>query len=149
MKKTPTKKTKRRDGFTESDKHVLNGIKLYPWTPARSIAAQSCGMLYPEIGKAGWEQYRRTKLYPGAVKDTIIALYLCTLDEDAVDQADSAPVEAYRQARQWAAKLRIHDIKNDEFWQAYAKFSEIMTEVDKSITTPRVEPGEEADEGNE
>lgn len=145
--KKPAKKSKPRDGFTESDKHVLNGVKLYPWTPARSIAAQGCGMLYPEIGKDGWDQYRRTKLYPGAVKDTIIALYLCTLDEDAVDQADAAPIEAYRQARKWAAGLRIHDTKNDEFWQAYAKFSEIMTEVTKAIKVPDVD--EEAPDPNE
>lgn len=143
------KKTKPRDGFTESDKHVLSGIELYPWTPARSIAAQACGMLYPEIGKDGWDQYRRTKLYPGAVKDVIICLYLMTLDEDAVDQADSAPVEAYRQARKWAAGLRIHDTKNDEFWQAYAKFSEIMTEVDKSIVTPKPGDDDEAPDPNE
>lgn len=143
MKKKPAKT---RDSFTESDKHVLNGIKLYPWTPARSIAAQACGMLYPEIGKDGWDQYKRTKLYPGAVKDVIICLYLMTLDEDAVDMADAAPVEAYRQARTWAAGLRIHSTKNDEFWQAYAKFSEVMVEVDKAITTPTKTDGEEPDD---
>lgn len=131
------KPAKARDAFTGSDKHVLNGVKLYPWTPARIIAAQSLGMIYPEIGKDGWDQYRRTKLYPGAVKDVIICLYLMTLDEDAVDNADAAPVEAYKQARKWAAGLKIHDTKNDEFWQAYAKFSEIMTERDKATTVPK------------
>lgn len=139
------KKPKKHDAFTDSDKHVLRGIKLYPWTAARSICAQSMGMLYPDIGKEGWDQYRRTKLYPGAVKDVCIALWLCTQDEDAVDMADAAPVEAYRQARKWAAGLRIHDTKNDEFWQAYAKFSEIMTEVDRSVTTPKVEGDVEDD----
>lgn len=150
MRKKPAKKDKPRDGFTESDKHVLNGVKLYPWTPARVIAAQAMGMLYPDIGKEGWDQYRRTKLYSGAVRDVIIALWLCTIDENAVDEADAAPQDAYKRARAWAAGLRIHDTKNDEFWQAYAKFSEIMTEVDKAVAIPEPKEGEEPDEpGNE
>lgn len=142
MKKKPAKK---KYAFTDSDKHVLHGIKLYPWTPARVIAAQSLGMLYPDIGREGWDQYRRTKVYPGAVKDVIICLWLCTQDEDAVDMADAAPVEAYRQARKWAAGLGIHKPGSDAFWQAYAKFSDIMTEVDESITAPKIESEDDPD----
>lgn len=141
---------KKPDAFTDSDKHVISGINLFPWTPSRVIAAQNMGQLYPEIGKDGWDQYRRTKLYPGAVKDVIISLWLCTRNEEEVDQADCAPVEAYRQARTWAAGLGIHDTKKDAFWQAYAKFADIMGEVDKAITVPKVEGGEESpDPGNE
>lgn len=145
-----SKKAKKKpDAFTDSDKHILNGTKLYPWTPARIIAGQAMGMLYPEIGKDGWDQYRRTKVYPGAVKDVVICLFLCSQTNDEVDEADVAPVEAYRKARAWAAGLGIHKPGSDAFWQAYAKFSDIMTEVDKSTTVPKVEPGEEPDEGNE
>lgn len=145
MKKKPAKK---RDAFTDSDKHVLHGIKLFPWTAARAIAGQSCGMLYPDIGKEGWDQYRRTKLYPGAVKDVILCLWLCTQTEDQVDMADAAPLDAYRQARAWATGLGIHKTGSDAFWQAYAKFSDIMTEVDSSITTPKIDTDEEPDDPN-
>lgn len=147
MKKKKTAKP--RDSFTESDKHVLNGIKLFPWTPARLIAAQAMGMLFPDIGKEGWDQYRRTKLYSGAVRDTIICLWLCTIDEDAVDQADAAPLDAYKRARAWATGLGIHDTNKDAFWQAYAKFSEIVTEVDKAVTTPKTDPAEDDPDPNE
>lgn len=142
-------KKKKPDAFTDSDKHVLHGTKLFPWTPARIIAGQSMGLLYPEIGKDGWDQYKRTKIYPGALRDTIICLWLCTRNEIQVDEADSAPQEAYRQARSWATALKIHKAGSNEFWQAYAKFAEIMGEVDESFTVPKVEPGEEPDEGNE
>lgn len=139
----------RKDSFVSSDKHVLNGIKLYPWTPARVIAAQAMGILYPRIGKDGWDQYKRTKTYPGCVKDVIIALWLLTQTPEQVDDADRAPVEAYGTARSWATALGVHRIDSDAFWQAYAKFSDIMTEVDESITKPKIEDGEEPDEGNE
>lgn len=142
------KKARKADPFTQSDKHVLDGVRLFPWTPSRVIAAQTMGMLYPEIGKEGWDQYRRTKVYPGAVKDVIICLWLCTQNEEEVDLADCAPVEAYNQARKWAASLGIHDIKGNPFWQAYNKFAEIMGQVDKAMTFPK-NSGEEPDEGND
>lgn len=111
------------------------------------IAGQAMGLLYPEIGKDGWDQYRRTKVYPGAIKDVIICLWLCTQDHEQVDAADAAPVQAYDEARKWAADLGIHKPGSDEFWQAYAKFSDIMMEVDKSTTIPKANPGEdEADD---
>lgn len=144
-------KKKKPDAFTDSDKHILNGVKLFPWTPARVIAAQNMGQLYPEIGKDGFDQYRRTKVYPGALKDTIICLWLCTRTEDEVDMADAAPVEAYKDARKWAAGLGIHKIGSDGFWQAYGKFVELMGEVDQSFTIPKkTEENEEGtDTGNE
>lgn len=143
------KTAKKKDAFTKSDKHVLNGIKLFPWTPSRIIAAQAMGLLYPEIGKDGWDQYRRTKVYPGAVKDVIICLWLCAQTNDRVDEADAAPVEAYSEARRWAAGLGIHKPGSDQFWQAYVKFSEIIKEVDDSATVPKGDNDEEAPDPNE
>jgi hypothetical protein len=150
MKKT-AKKVRPLNPFIDSDKHVLNGLKLQPWTPSRIIAANSMGMLWPRIGKEGWDQYSRTKTYPGVLRDIIVGLWLCLQDWQRVDEADAAPVEAYSEARKWAAELGIHRIDSDEFWQAYGKFVEIMSEVDKSFTKPAPAKGseEEADEGNE
>lgn len=147
MKKKKTSKP--RDSFTESDKHVLHGTKLYPWTAGREIASQAMGLLYPEIGKEGWDQYRRTKVYPGALKDTIICLWICTQTETQVDDADVAPVEAYRQARKWAASLGIHKLGSDAFWQAYNKFADIVMEARRAMTAPKVEPGDDDHDPNE
>lgn len=145
------KSAKTPDPFTDSDKHVLHGIKLYPWTAARMICAQSMGLLYPEIGTDGWDQYHRTKVYPGAIKDVIICIWVCTQTEDEVDAADVAPVEAYRKAKQWAINLGIHKPGSDEFWQAYAKFSDIVREVDQAQTAPKknADNEEEASDPNE
>lgn len=144
--KKPAKKTKTPDAFTDSDKHVLKGIKLFPWTPSRVICANGMGMIYPRIGKDGWDQYKRTRTYPGCLKDVIICLWLMTQSEDQVDEADTAPVEAYRKARTWASGLGIHRIDSDEFWQAYGKFAEIMGEVDKSFTQPAPDDGSQEEE---
>lgn len=143
------KRAKKPDAFTNSDKHVLDGTKLHPWTPARMIAGQAMGILWPEIGKEGFDQFRRTKVYAGALKDSVICLWLCTQDEDQVDMADAAPVEAYRQARSWAASLGIHKPGSDAFWQAYTKFSEIMSEVDKATTVPKKDESEDDPDPNE
>lgn len=132
--KKQSKQPPAEKAFLRSDKHVLDGVRLNPWTPSRVIAAQGMGMLYPSLGKEDWDQFERTKRYTGALKDTIIVLWLCMIDDEAVDNADSAPKEAYKTAKQWAAGLGIHKIESNEFWQAYAKFSEIVTEVASSAT---------------
>lgn len=148
MKKKTTKKTRTPDPFIDSDKHVLKGLKLQPWTPSRIIAANSMGLRYPKIGQEGRDQYSKTKTYPGCLRDIIVCLWLCLQDWQRVDQADAAPVEAYNEARTWAASLGIHRIDSTEFWQAYNKFAEIMSEVDKSFTQPAPDEGKnEGDDG--
>lgn len=148
-----TKKPKQpavEKAFTRSDKHVLGDLHLKPWTPSRVIAAQNMGLLYPRVGKEGWDQFRRTQMYPGCLKDTIIALYLCTLNDDQVDDADRAPQDAYRNAQKWAAGLGIHKINSDPFWAAYTKFTEIMKEPEQSATKPKTDDDEdEEDDPNE
>lgn len=138
-------KKKKSDAFT--DGHVLNGIRLHPWTPMRVIAGQSMGMLYPEIGKKGFDQYRRTKTYAGIIKDVAICLWLCSVNEDRVDEADSSPHEAYTEARAWATGLQIHKMSSEKWDQAFVVFAGIVSEVDKAITIPKSD-GED-DEGND
>lgn len=138
---------KPKDSFTGSEKHVLDGIKLEPWTPARVIAAQSMGMLYPQIGKEGWDQFKRTQTYPGSLKDTIICLWLCSVDAERVDDADRGPQEAYSDARAWANRLGIHVIDSIPYWRAYRKFSDIMGEVNSASTRPAKVLKDEGDDG--
>jgi hypothetical protein len=143
------KKTESRveKAFAKSDKHVLEGVILRPWTPDRQIAFQSCGGLYPRIGKEGWDQYKRTGAYAGAANDCCLALWLMTRSEDEVDDAVRSPHDAGRQARKWGANRGIHDLKSDAFWQAFTKFVEIMSEVEASNTTPEGD-GDEGDDPN-
>lgn len=136
--------------FTKSDKHILDDLLLKPWTAARSIAANSLGMLYPHIGTEGWDQFKRTKIYPGCMKDIAICLYLCTLDDDAVDEADAAPKDAYKAARKWATEKGITKADSIEFWVAYGKFGEIMRQVNESVTMPAgAEQEADDDPGND
>jgi hypothetical protein len=144
--------------FIHSDKHALGDLALKPWTPERIIAAQNMGMLYPHIGDEGWDQFHRTGVYAGCVKDITICLWLCTLPEVgpiepgekimSVLDADRSPVKAYAEARQWAIGKGIIKPNSDEFWDAYRHFSEIVKEVSDSETQP-VEKEEGAEDPNE
>lgn len=132
--------------FVKSDKHVLGDLNLKPWTPERIIAAQNMGMLYPSIGDEGWDQFHRTGLYPGCIKDIIICLWLCTIPEVgsiepsdvplSVVDADRSPVKAYHEAKKWGIAKGIAKPNSDEFWSAYNMFAEIIKDVTDSETQP-------------
>lgn len=144
MSRRQSKQKPPPDAFVS--KHVLDGIKLHPWTPARIIAAQSMGMLFPNIGTEGRDQHKRTGNYPGMLKDIAICLWLCTQTADQVDEADVAPSDAYAKARAWSIARGIHEMASDEFNQAKLKFSEIVLEAELKRTRPRPPLGEEDDD---
>lgn len=147
MKKKPTQ-TPIDKAFLRSDKHTLADLKLQPWTPDRIIKAQEIGMLYPSLGKQDWAQYKRTKIYPGAVKDVMIFLYLSTLTPDTVDAATDTEAKAF------GIKRGLHHTDSTAFWEAYLKFIEVQNEIQASATKPKSSPGdgtedEEDDDPNE
>jgi hypothetical protein len=133
MKKKKTKP----DAFLKSERHALDGIKLQPWTPDRMIAAQSLGMIYPSIGDEGWAALKRRSIYAGAVRDVALALWLCTLSDAEVLEAEArGDAEARKQSAAWAVKLHLHDANKAPFWDAFTKFMEIQNEVNQSATLP-------------
>lgn len=152
-------KKKKPDPFVDSQNHWLNGLKLAPWTPYRSIAAQNLGMLHPHIGKEGYDQFLRTGSYPGELKDVIIAIWLCTLpeesekDEWSVERADAMPLEAYKAAKLWAVAQKMYRAALPNFKTAKKTFIDIMNEVDEAMMEPDFSgtDAEEVDEepGNE
>lgn len=129
-KKTP-KPTSADKAFTGSDKHTLNDLKLEPWTPDRIIRAQEIGLIFPNIGKQDWQLFRKTGVYPGAVKDTMIFLYLSTIDPEEVDEA------TYREAKAFGVKRGLHIADGKAFWEAYAKFMQVQKEIEASIAVPK------------
>lgn len=141
-----TKRSKVDQVFSQSDKHTLADLALEPWTDDREWTAGLLGMTYPNLGKEGRDQLRRTTVYREAVKDVSIFLYLSTLTADEVEDAARSPEEAYSRAKQFAVKRGIHRRDSDEFWDAYNKFWEVMNEVRAAATRPKSSPGAGNDE---
>lgn len=147
MKKKKNACTPGDKAFTGSDKHALSDLTMQPWTPHRIWTAALVGMQYPNLGKEGREQFRRTSVYPAAVLDVSIFLYLSTLTPAEVDEAERNPDEARANARELAIKRGIHKRDSKEFWDAYNKFWEVMSEIEDSGAKPKSEGAEtETDE---
>lgn len=131
------KEKKKLDAFVSSERHVLSGLRLEPWTPDRSICAQSLGLIYPNLGKEDWASVRRGGAYPGAVRDVALTLYISTLSPDQVlDLEANGEKEAKRLSGEWAGEHGIHNISKQAFWDALSKCMEIWNEVNESVTLP-------------
>lgn len=115
--------------------------ELQPWSPARKVAAQSMGMLYPYIGEEGAEQLSRTGFYAGVLKDVAIFMWLCAPDAAAcptkddpnkrgplpkseIQRAIRKPMEAMDKAMDWAESAGLLDITGKPFLYAVKLFTE-------------------------
>jgi hypothetical protein len=135
--------------FVNSDAHSFNGTELQPYTPSRIVAAQAMGLRYPNIGEEALEQFNRTGIYPSALLDTLIVLWLCTLDEPhpngpgaaQVRRAMRRPDESIEKAIAWGADHGITDQRSENFRQAYDEFAAIVVEVQNSRSLPTEEHG--------
>lgn len=146
-KKTPARAASPQSpadkAFTGSAKHTLDDLKLEPWTPDRIIKSQELGLIFPNTGRAGWEQFRETNVYPGAIRDTIIFVYLSTLDPEDVDDA------TWKDAKAFGVKRGIHVPDSKAFWQAFEKFIEVQKEINASITVPKTDGAEPPDDDDD
>lgn len=116
--------------FIDSENHSLNGEKLQPYSLARKVAAQAMGLFYGHVDEADRDRFRREKVYPGALRDMIIVLWLCTLkDDDEIDAASRAPKAAVKRAYAWAETEGVANMDHEKFWKAYILFHDIMGEV--------------------
>src|SRR2546423_285975 len=68
--------------FVNSHLHNFEGIELEPYSRGRRVAAQAMGLHYGSIDKAGQQRFISNKIYPGAVRDVSIVLWLCTLKNE-------------------------------------------------------------------
>lgn len=140
-KKHPPKgqQTPADKAFTGSDKHTLDDLKLEPWSPDRQIAFQALGGVFPNTGKAGWQQFIQTNLYPGATRDVILFVALSVTPAEDVDDA------TWKDAKAFGVKRGLHNPDSKAFWQAFAKFMEVQKEITASITVPKTDGGEPPD----
>jgi len=116
--------------FVRSGERELHGLKLQPYSPARVVAAQSMGLRYGFVDEAGTEVFKRTKLYPGAVRDVAIFIWLCGKATDGdLDAAGVEPMMAARKAVEWAEKEDLLDVGKEKFWDAYALMFEVMEDI--------------------
>jgi hypothetical protein len=129
--------------FTQSDKHALDELKLEPWTPDRIIKAQELGLIFPNTGRAGWEQFRQTNVYPGAVRDVILFVYLSTIEPEQVEDV------TWKDAKAFGVKRGLHDPDGKPFWQAYAKFMEVQKEISASLSVPKTNGDPDDHEGDD
>jgi len=113
----------------------VHGLAVRPYTPARLVAAQAMGMHFGFIDDAGAERFRQTKLYPGAIRDIAIFMWLCVVATDEeTDGAGIAPSAAGRKAVKWAESVGLLDTGSEKFWDAYKTFFDVMDEIAASRT---------------
>lgn len=143
--KQPNPQTEADKAFTGSDRHTLDDLRLEPWTPQRIWTAQLMGMAYPNLGKKGRDALFRSNVYPNAVKDVAIFLWLSTRKDEtsegenewSVADAESQPEVAAKLARDFAIKRGVHIRDSAEFWDAYNKFWDVMQEIENVATQPK------------
>ncbi len=124
--------------FLESNNHEFDDVKLEPYSPMRIVAAQAMGMHHGRVDPAGMEQFERVSIYPGAVRDVCIVLWLCSIkDELQIDQAARAPVHAAKLAVEWGTAHGLIDDTTDKFSDAFALMFKLMKEIKTSQSVPQ------------
>lgn len=126
--------------FSESASHILGDLKLQPYTASRIVAAQAMGLKYPNVPK-GFEQYAQTGSYPGLLRDVIVVLGACMMNDADIEKAQLDPDEAYLRAQRWADSKGIIHTGSKEFFAAKAMFEKIMVEIYNSRSEPKPRDG--------
>ena len=130
--------------FTNASNHVFGDMELNPYSASRVVAAQALGLKYPNVSEL--EQFHKTGVYAGALQDTLIVLWLCAVPDKEVMRALREPDESLSKAIEWGAQLKITDTSSEQWWKAYQKFIDIVSEVTDSTGNPKL-PDEESDDG--
>lgn len=138
----------------------LFGNPLAKYSLSRKAAADSMGLRYGYVPED--DPMIGTGKYSGALRDTIIALWLCSIPnaseqtaeqirakEWSVQRADRKPEDAYQAAQEWAEANGIDDTAGERFIEAYGVFLSIMSGEGKSrfaVTTTGAGPTHEETE---
>ena len=134
--------------------NALFGEPIRNFSFNRKIAAQAMGCQAPILSAEARDAMTRTGVYPGALNDTIIVLWLCTLKDNSElttddykagvftpERATNQPTQAIEQARAWAEAKKLDNIAGDEFFEAWKMFLHIMFGIDASVFEVEVEKG--------
>jgi len=126
----------------------LFGAPLNAYSVSKKVAAQAMGMAWPFIGEAALATLQATNLYPGALRDTVILLWLCTLPDASTalargvwtpSRALGKPDDARDAALEWADKSGITDTASEKFAEAFQVFFAIVSGVDAASFRIEVE----------
>jgi hypothetical protein len=126
--------------FIDDGVHQFDGIELQPYTPARKWAADAMDLHYGHVDEAGMAKWNAERLYPGAVSDVGIVLWLCgawlkepDAEDRRIDRARRDPVSASREAAEWSAQHQVDAIRAKNFNKGYMVFLKIMGEVNTAV----------------
>lgn len=138
--KTPEDKTKQiGDAFLQSKGagRKLGEWKLKPFSASREVAAQAMGLHYAYVDAAGKARFKRTAIYPGALRDVIIIMWLCIVaDDDQIEAAGVEPKVYSKIANDWAGSVGLLDTESELWQDAFILFFQIVDEVWASRSVP-------------
>ena len=126
--------------------HDLFGQVLRPFSFSRKLAAQAMGCLAPHIPDF-IEHMKTSATYPGALRDTMITLWLCTLkDNGEMEKGDilageftperalAKPQEALAKAEAWAEANGFGEgLLSEKIFPAWTRFLAIMFGISESL----------------
>jgi hypothetical protein len=124
--------------FVMSQKHPSKFFVLQPYSPSREVAGQAMGLHYGYLDDAALKRFDSDKLYPGALRDVAIVMWLCAkATEDEIESAGVEPKSASKKAMEWAKANQLLDIRSEQFIECYVTFFDIMDEIWISRSTPQ------------
>jgi len=119
--------------FQESHGHSLGDIPLEPYSRARRYAAAAMGLYYGKLTEAEFEEFLKTKLYPQAMRDVGIVMWLCSIkDHNKISAITRNPKAFEDEMQEWSEKQGLDDTSDDEFWEGFSEFADIMKEREVS-----------------
>jgi len=130
--------------FAESHGHKLGDITLEPYSRARRYAAAAMGLYYGKLSEVEFQEFIKTRLYPQAMRDVGIVMWLCVIKDHNIISAITRNPKAYEdQMQEWAEKHGLDDTSGDEFWEGFSEFAAIMKEVEVSRVSAKKKTAKE------
>jgi hypothetical protein len=142
--KPKDKKQKEIDkAFESSGGRKVGDLVLKPYSWSRVCAAQAMGLHFGYVEDSSKNRFHRTELYPGALHDVSVIMWLCAAaTEDEIDAASVEPAPYRIKAKEWAGPLGLLTVTTDIFQQAYKALFDILHEVDASQHKPEKKTGQ-------
>lgn len=136
------------EAFAAGQSHAgqtFAGQPLRAFSYSRKLAAQSMGCIAP--GVIDFAEHMRSKgTYPGALSDTIIVTWLCTLRDNSEmdaegiragewtpERARNRPGDAQAAADKWAEANQIDNLFTGNGMEAWKFFLGVMFAIDASV----------------